>query len=156
MQFTFCVDHEGCVWTFGDFFSGQFGIEKPQQSQVLPPQKINDIPPVLSVACGKNHILIITIDSDLWSCGDNDKGQLCLEHRKPNFEKFLQTSFSNISNISVGEHYSLFQNEKGEIFSCGNNTNGELAMGHFDSPQIKPTKIPNLPSNKILLYNSII
>ena len=147
LQFTFCVDHEGFVWTFGDYISGQFGIVKPQQSQVLPPQKINDIPPVLSVACGKNHILIITSDLDLWSCGDNDKGQLCLEHRNSNFEKFLQTSFSNISNISVGKHYSLFQNEKGEIFSCGNNTNGELALGHFDSPQIKPTKIPNLPSN---------
>ena len=35
----------------------------------------------------------------------------------------------------------------GEIFACGNNTNGELALGHFRSPQITPTKIPNLPSN---------
>ena len=107
-----------------------------------------NIPPVLSVSCGLYHTLIITNDSNLWSCGKNDFGQLCLG--KELFQsKLRQTSFSNISKISAGSRYSLFQNDKGEIFSCGYNCDGEVALGHFNHPQIMPTLIPNLPPNII-------
>ena len=36
------------------------------------PQKLFDIPPVVSVSCGSEHTLIITNDDHLWSCGNND------------------------------------------------------------------------------------
>ena len=99
LQFTFCVDHEGFVWTFGIILVYQRSIRNRKAATITsPPQKINDIPPVLSVSCGKNHILIITIDSDLWSCGDNDKGQLLstenlilknfYKHHSPTFQIF--------------------------------------------------------------------
>ena len=58
-----------------------------------------------------------------------------------------KTSFSNILAISTGYYHSLFQNDKGEIFSCGKNQLGECGLGHFDSPQITPSLILNLPSN---------
>ena len=109
------------------------------------PQKVQNIPPVVSVACGPYQTLIITNDSDLWACGYNQFGQLCLgNHKQQN--TFKQTSFSNISTILVGDSHSLFQNDKGEIFSCGRNNNGQLGLGHFNS-QITPSLIPNLPSN---------
>ena len=41
------------------------------------PQKIEDIPPVLSISCGYYHTLVITNDN-LWSFGMNAQGQLCL------------------------------------------------------------------------------
>ena len=58
-----------------------------------------------------------------------------------------KTSFSNISKISSGHYYSLFQNDKGEIFSCGHNELGQCGLGHSNHPQIKPSLIPNTPSN---------
>ena len=89
-NFTFCVD-EGFVWTFSDDLSGQYGMKETGQ-EILLPQKIEDmIPLALSVACGLTHVLIITIDSDVWSCGDNSQGQLCFGHQNSFFEKFLQT-----------------------------------------------------------------
>ena len=110
------------------------------------PQKILDIPPVLSVSCGYEHTLIITTDSNLWSYGSNKWGQLCLDNKERQ-KKPQQTSFSNISKISAGAFHSLFQTDKGEIFACGSNRNGQCGLGHFNSPQLTPSLIPNAPSN---------
>ena len=95
--------------------------------------------------------MIITTESNLWSCGRNDNGQLGLEHTQ-NQKKFQKTKFSNISKVSLGANHSLFQNEKGEIYSCGYNFHGQLGLGSMFSStqlQITPVLIPNLPSNII-------
>ena len=146
-NFTVCVDREGLVWSVGENNKGQLGIGNiryPQfESNFF---NVEDIPPVVSVSCGSEHTLIITNDSNLWSCGNNKYGQLCLG-TVINQPKFIQTIFSNISKVSLGGYHSLFQNKKGEIFACGFNKNGECGLGHFNHPQITPSFIPNLPSN---------
>ena len=144
-RFTVCVDYEGFMWSFGENGSGQLGTGNTMNFNV--PQKIEDIPPVLSVSCGLEHTLIITTDSNLWSCGYNIYGQLCLGKNQQNQSKPQKTSFSNISKISTGSYHSLFQNYKGEIFSCGYNYQGQCGLGHFNSPQITPSLILNVPLN---------
>ena len=109
-------------------------------------QKILEIPPVLSVSCGAQYTLMITNDSNLWSWGSNDFGQLCLGNTE-NQTKPRKTSFSDISKTSTGSLHSIFQNDKGEIFSCGFNEFGQCGLGHFNYSQITPSLIPNLPSN---------
>ena len=146
--FTVCVDYEGFVWSFGKSNYGQLGTVNRTRNNV--PQKLQNIPPVLSVDCGSSHTLIITNDSNLWSWGRNDYGQLCLGDTE-NRSIPQKTSFSNIAEISAGSVHSLFQNNKGEIFSCGYNECGECGLGHFNSPQITPSLIPNVPSNIVHL-----
>ena len=73
--FTFCVDYEGFIWSFGENGYGQLGTGNKTNLNVA--QKILNIPPVLSVSCGYCHTLMITNDDDLWSCGGNESGQLC-------------------------------------------------------------------------------
>ena len=143
-RFTICVDCEGFMWSFGDNNNGQLGTGNKTNFNV--PQKILEIPPVLSVSCGARHTLIIATDSNLWSCGENCFGQLCIGN-KENQLKPQKTSFSNISNISCGFHHSLFQNDKGEIFSCGHNYHGQCGLGHFNESQITLSLILNLPPN---------
>ena len=142
--FTICVDHEGFVWSFGDNSAGQLGTGNKTKFNV--PQKIQEIPLVHSVSCGTSHTLMITNDDNLWSCGRNSSGQLCLGDQEDRL-KPQKTSFSSILKISAGWEHSLFQNDKGEIFSCGYNKYGACGLGHFNSPQITPSLIPNLPSN---------
>ena len=89
---------------------------------------------------------MITNDSNLWSFGRNSSGQLCLRDTKAR-SKPQKTLFSNITKISAGAGHSLFQNNKEEIFACGDNEKGQCGLGHFNSPQITPSLIPNLPSN---------
>ena len=119
--------------------------EQETQQISMFPQKLQNIPPVHSVSCGSYHVLFIISDSDLWSCGRNDFGQLCLGNTE-NQLKPRKTSFSNISKIVTGNYHSLFQNNIGEIFGCGYNSCGECGLGHC-SHQITPTLIPNVPSN---------
>ena len=143
-DFTVCVDHEGFIWSFGKNDAGQLGTGNKTNFDV--PLKLENIPPVFSVSCGGYHTLIITNDDNLWSWGRNEDGQLCLR----DYEYRLmpqKTSFSNISKISGGWYHSLFQNNKGEIFACGYNKEGQCGLGHFNSPQIIPSLILNLPSN---------
>ena len=143
--FTFCVDHRGFIWSFGENDYGQLGTGNTTNFNNVP-QKILGIPPVLSVSSGLNHTLILTNDDNLWSCGGNDCGQLCLgdteERSSPQ-----KTSFSNITKISAGSDHSLFENDKGEIFSCGYNQQGQCGLGHFSDAQITPSLIPNAPEN---------
>ena len=141
---TICVDYEGFIWSFGDNSYGQLGTGNKTNFNV--PQKILNIPPVLSVSCGPYHTLIITNDLNLWSWGRNSTGQLCHGDTKDR-SKPQKTSFSNIKKISAGYSHSLFQNNKKEIFACGYNQLGACGLGYFNSPQITPRLIPNLPSN---------
>ena len=148
-NFTVCVDHEGFIWSFGENKYGQLGTGNTTDFNV--PQKIQDIPPVISVSCGSCHTLIITNDSNLWSCGENEDGRLCLGDKESR-SKPQKTSYSNISKISAGYDHSLFENNNGEIFSCGSNEEGQCGLGHFDSPQITPSLILNLPSNIVHFF----
>ena len=143
--FTVCVDYEGFVWSFGDNEYGHT-LVTGNTTYFNVPQKIQDIPPVVSVSCGAHHTLIITNDSSLWSWGSNDKGQLCHRDKEPR-SKPQKTLFSNISKLSAGCEHSLFENNKGEIFSCGNNQHGQCGSGHCYNPQMTPSFIPNVPSN---------
>ena len=143
--FTACVDYEGFLWTFGNNYNGQLGTGN--KTNCYAPVKILNIPLVFSVSCGYEHTLIITKPNEnLWACGNNMFGQLCLKNQDDQIT-FQATSFSFIARISAGYFHSLFQDNRGDIFSCGANNGGALVLGHFEHPQITPTKIPNLPSN---------
>ena len=144
-NFTVCVDHEGFIWSFGqNNHLGQLGTGNKVNFNV--PQKLQNIPPVLSVACGYSHTLIITDDSNLWSWGRNNCCQLC--HGDKEDRSIPQkTSLSDISKISAGYSHSLFENTEGEIFACGNNEDGQCGLGHFYDVQMTPFLISNLPSN---------
>ena len=139
-DFTVCVDDEGFIWSFGSNKFGQLGTGR-NTTNFNVPQKLPNIPPVVSVSCGDVHTLIITNDSNLWSWGRNGSGELCNENLESQLEP-QKTSFSNISKISAGFYHSLFQNDKGEIFSCGNNAKGQCGLGHYNSSQIIPCLIP--------------
>ena len=154
-NFTVCVDCEGYMWSFGENEYGQLGTGNKtnfNSSESNIPQKILDIPPVLSVSCAFAHTLIITTDSNLWSCGGNDFGQLCLGNAESQL-KPRQTSFSNILKISIGYFHSLIQNYEGEIFACGFNQYGQCGLGRFNRSEIIPTLIPNVPSNIVLFVD---
>ena len=140
------MDYKGSIWSFGQNIFGQLGTGNRNRTDFDVPQKLINIPPAISVSCGEYHTLIITNDSNLWSWGANSNGQLCLGYQE-NQMKPQKTSFSNISKISTGYQHSLFQNNKRKIFSCGYNHVGQCGLGHFNSPQITPSLIPNAPSN---------
>ena len=152
------------MWSFGNNAYGQLGIGNTICYKI--PQKIQNFLPVQTISCGSNHTMFLTKDENLWSCGANENGQLCLGNQEivntagsSLFKKQIlgetnkwiskptKTSFSNIAQICAGNNHSLFQNKKREIYACGYNENGELGLGHNKSPQIEVILIPNQRPN---------
>ena len=144
-DFTICVDYEGFLYSFGENNRGLLGIGSTEKYFKYP-QKIQDIPPVLSISCGVFHTLVITNDDNLWSFGNNEFGQLCLGN-KENQVKPKQTQFSDIVKIAASYH-SLFQNKKGEIYGCGETNAGQLCV-NSSQPQTEVRRLEDHPSNII-------
>ena len=147
-NFTFFVNKEGNVWSFGENGYGQLGTGN--NTVYNSPRKIDNIPPIEIVSCGYGHTLIVTKDSNLWSCGKNDKGQLCLGNSGPNIKKPQQTKFNNISTIFAGVHHSIFQKENGKVYGVGGNEYGQLGLGHFNDPIVQPCLIKQ--ESKIIAF----
>ena len=142
---TFCVDYDGYIWSFG--YNGEGNpLGTGDSKHCFHPQKMLDLPPVNIISSGYTHVLILTMDDDLWSVGNNRFGQLCLGNTISE-PKPKQTSFSNILKISTGRHHSLFQNFEGEIFGCGDNDYGQLGLGHTNPDVVRPSLIRNQPPN---------
>lgn len=132
---SFCVDEEGILYSFGKahLFSS--------------PQKMNNFPPVVSITCGGDHTLFITNDSNLWSFGNNGKGQLFQGQINESVKHILkpkQTLFSNIVKISAGLPHSFFQDDLGNIFGCGDNSLGQLGEYH-DGIHYDPVQLNEYP-----------
>ena len=144
-DFTICVDYEGFLYSFGENNRGLLGIGSTEKYFKYP-QKIQDIPPVLSISCGVFHTLVITNDDNLWSFGNNEFGQLCLGN-KENQVKPKQTQFSDIVKIAASYH-SLFQNKNEEIYGCGETNAGQLCV-NSSQPQTEVRRLEDHPSNII-------
>jgi alpha-tubulin suppressor-like RCC1 family protein len=82
-----------------------------------------------SVAAGGAFSLAIRTNGTLWSCGDNDNGQLG-QGDFDDINTFAQVgSATDWDKIAAGNEHSLAINDDGELFACGDNNSGELGLG---------------------------
>jgi alpha-tubulin suppressor-like RCC1 family protein len=85
-------------------------------------------PNVLSVTCGGYHTMILTKDNELYACGSNRYGQLCLgdnKHRKT----FTKVDIHNVVSVTCGENHTMIVTKNNELYSCGYNASGQLGLG---------------------------
>ena len=113
-HFVVCVDYEGFMWPFGENNYGQFVTGNKTNFNV--PQKILNIPRVLSVSCGSYHTLMITNDDNLWSCGNNDYGQLCLANKDKQLKPQKNIIFKHIENINWNFSFIISKQSRRNIF----------------------------------------
>ena len=88
----------GATWQlycWGSTSQGQLGVGAIESESVNTPHVIEQLArrEVNSVACGRNHTLFALTDGTVYSCGNNDCGQLGRDNQrtKPSesFELFL-------------------------------------------------------------------
>ena len=114
-NFTVCVDCEGFMWSFGENTCGQLGTGNNVTIFEVP-QQIQEIPPVLYVSCGYEHTLITTTDSNLWSCGNNNFGQLCLGNKKKATKTSKNIIFEHFKNINWYSSFIIPKRQRRNIF----------------------------------------
>lgn len=145
-RFSFAVDFEDNVYSWGDNFHGQLGLycEDKKMNPVLVSKKSYNDETIVKVCCGDYHTLLLTTSGNVYACGCNTDGQLGLEMLGDTISnKFQQITKSknhlNMNDDDVFEgnkiidiesgNSSFALTQSGKVYSWGNNKHGELGLG---------------------------
>ena len=105
-----------------------------------------EIPEIISVVSGYNHILMLTINNEVLSCGKNDRGQLGIKKNtklisdSPFLVSMPQEFTGTIVSIHCGRFYSLLVDDEGRLWGFGNGL-GTLNEGKKSNI---PTLLPSI------------
>uniref|UniRef100_A0A8C6U3A9 RCC1-like domain-containing protein n=1 Tax=Neogobius melanostomus TaxID=47308 RepID=A0A8C6U3A9_9GOBI len=126
----------GMVFSWGAGDDGQLGYYHHMTSTGPGTGTGNYLPiPVVQVACGKSHSLVLTQGGDVFSWGLNSHGQLGLGKTIPlQFTPLVVRSLNGVAvtMISAGSNYSLFLTLPGPVYCCGANSVGQLGLDRVD------------------------
>lgn len=124
----------GDVFAWGTFYSNGevLGfVGTPNESQETPLKLSAKLPrntQFMSVAAGKNHILLLTTKGKVYVSGDAEFGQLGVRMLRsrggddiPQGLRLNVISLTNVVSISAGGHHSFAINKKGEVYGWGLN-----------------------------------
>ncbi|TVY09045.1 RCC1 domain-containing protein [Paenibacillus cremeus] len=119
---------DGVVFTWGDNTFGQLG--DASYDPELKPKRITDnMPPVVSIASGANHVIAITKDRDMIAWGDNSSGQLGLGGNSIGGSinsRMYVSGLRNMKSVAAGSNFSLALKDDGVVYAWGSNASGQL------------------------------
>lgn len=123
---------ESFLFGWGNTVDGELGLGGIEDQHILVPRQIifHDSENIKHVACGEHHSLVLTYNGMVYSCGNNDYGQLGREESRTKLRKVSGLDLQNIVNVSCGEYHSVAVNEWGQLFTWGSNSHGQLGMSH--------------------------
>src|SRR3990167_10450631 len=133
------LDPLGCVWSCGFNENGQLGLGNNNKS-IPTPQKINNLPPIISVSAANSSSFFLDENGSVWSCGRNHKGQLGLGDE---VDRNVPEQITNLPKIisTIALCYSaFFLDVEGTVWACGDNQYGNLGLGDMRN-RTKPTPI---------------
>jgi alpha-tubulin suppressor-like RCC1 family protein len=170
----------GFIYSFGHNDKGQLGIGIDDEIQSTPKSLklssdifIDQFANIKQVACGDKHTIFLAEDGKVYSCGNNDYGQLGLGNSgistsrdTPTLIKYFEantviieggnggrgenTPKIKIVKIACGNEHTIFLADDGKVYSCGRNSNGQLGLGNTStSQQTKINLIKYFEANEI-------
>src|SRR3990167_3290528 len=138
------LDPLASVWSCGNNKYGELGLG-PNNTNILTPQKINNLPPIISVSAGYCFSLLFDANGSVWSCGYNGNGQLGLGDQKHRNVPKQITNLPKVSSAIALNYSSMFLDCEGSVWACGWNQYGQLGLGDTTSRN-KAEKIEGLPA----------
>lgn len=136
----------GNVLTWGGNRKGQLGdgqLVSCTQPKMIPQLKHR---PVVSIACGENHSMVMTVSGNVYSWGDNVHGQLGQGDSTPRFRPELIRAIraARAVKISCGKNHSAIIAQNGLLFTCGANTHGQCGLDPSVRLQLSPMVVDSL------------
>ncbi len=137
---------DGRLYGWGSNRLGQLGMREPLRQSMapmrvpLPAGMANS--PIVKVAAGQSHSVVLTEEGGVWVSGANEAMQLGdpthLQAPRPSFAKVAGLP-SNVVDISAGAFFTLARTADGDLWGWGSGT--DHVLGREDkTPQ--PTPVP--------------
>ncbi|KAI7690827.1 RCC1 and BTB domain-containing protein 2 [Sarcoptes scabiei] len=147
-RFVLALNDKGQCFSWGNNKFGQLGLGK-SLSQISRPVLIDSIEePIVDIACGLNHALVLTKNQEIFSFGSNLTGSIGNGTTFHQLKPYNVTSFADklpfggidFVEISCGGWHSAAINQK-ELFVWGWNQNGQCGSNNFKGNVLNPTRI---------------
>ena len=128
-DYTLILKNDGTLWSCGRNTDGQLGLGDTN-SRTIFTQITTNADDVKEIYCGGDHTFILKNDGTLWSCGNNQFGQLGLGDTT-NRTIFTQvtTNADDIKQVYCGSAYTFILKNDGTLWGCGYNGYGRLGLG---------------------------
>lgn len=144
---------DGEVYTFGTSAFGAMG-QGPDVRQTAPLLlRVTKSIRIRQVAAGSRYSLLVTDEGQVYTFGENRRGQLGLGGgQKIVYEpERVQGALADdpVRIVATGDEHVIVSTESGTVYSWGANAHGQLGNGRIaDSPV--PTKVQKLPTNGLV------
>lgn len=127
------------LFAWGSTVHGELGIGGIEDEHILVPRPVawHLADQVATVACGANHTLLLTNEGKVFSCGNNDYGQLGHDLPRKRPQPVSALDAQEISMIACGSVHSVALNRWGRVFTWGSDAFGQC--GHELAQQLQTT-----------------
>ncbi|CEG48985.1 regulator of chromosome condensation-like protein [Plasmopara halstedii] len=135
-NFTTAIGQNGTLCTWGKTGEGQCGIGYVDQDQVVPAIVkfgTNSDVPILDVACGYTHTLVLTANGTMYSWGLGEYGQLGTGNVYEPIPAQVHYSIDvsdPLARVYCGAFHSIATTEHHVMFTWGLNLYGACGLGH--------------------------
>jgi alpha-tubulin suppressor-like RCC1 family protein len=124
-----------CAW--GNNMFGQLAFEnKNNELKVFVPKMISFGIHIIEISCGFEHSLLRSLEGELFSVGNNKKGQLGLGKKiKRRMSPTLipwEDSKEKVLLAAAQGYHNVVYTEYGNIYCWGDNTYGQLGTGDYE------------------------
>ncbi|XP_066248449.1 probable E3 ubiquitin-protein ligase HERC4 isoform X1 [Euwallacea similis] len=145
------------MYAWGSTIHGELGLGGIEEEHILTPRMLDWYlaSKVIGCALGDNHTLFLTNEGKVYSCGNNDYGQLGHDQprKRPRMSLFkLVTGLDayNITHVACGATHSAALNQWGQVFSWGSDFHGQLGLQLGENIQPVPKIIRTLASQHVV------
>ena len=100
-----------------------------------------DLSKVVQMDGGSGYSFIVYDDGSVYSCGQNDYGQLGLGDttNRAIFAQVTTNVNNDVKQVACGDAHTFILKNDGSVWSCGYNYNGQLGLGTSGSSNNKTT-----------------
>ncbi|XP_076666112.1 HECT and RLD domain containing E3 ubiquitin ligase 4 isoform X2 [Andrena cerasifolii] len=140
------------MFCWGSTIHGELGLGGIEDENVLTPREVDFEPAakVEQIACGENYTIVITRDGQIYSCGNNDFGQLGHEKGRKRLQLIPGLDAFVFKKAACGAHHTLVVNVWGQLFSWGSNTEGQLGFNSKDGIESSPRMVKALGTSIVI------
>ena len=127
------LKNDGTLWGCGYNAYGQLGLEDTIDKTAFT-QITTNTEDIKSVYCGYNNTFILEHDGTLWTCGQNDWGELGLGNNtgRTIFTQ-ITTNTNDVKSVCCGGNHTFILKNDGTLWGSGANNYGQLGLGDATS-----------------------